>query len=51
MLYSLLTTANNDLGLPNFKRYAFGTSSQQLGFVFERKETRIIVIEREDAVS
>ena len=23
MLYSLLTTANNDLGLPNFKRYAF----------------------------
>jgi hypothetical protein len=50
-LYSLLAAVNNDLDLPDFKRTTLYVLLKELGFVYEKRGNKAIIIERDDIVS
>jgi transposase len=50
-LNSLLVAVNNDLSLPYFKRTTLYVLLKELGFVYEKRGNKAIMIERDDIVS
>jgi hypothetical protein len=50
-LNSLLAAVNNDLDVPDFKRTTLFVLLKELGFVYEKRGNKAIMIERDDIIS
>jgi transposase len=50
-LNSILAAVNNDLDLPDFKRTTLYVLLKELGFVYEKRENKATMIEKDDIIS